>query len=89
MDSSITLATPEEALRLGVSARLQPPSISMRSCGHPPAIADKAMERSFVQLCKLSICSNTSNHVIVGSTPRTISLSHEQKSEAREITPKV
>lgn len=55
------MATPEEELVLGVRDRLQPPSMSMRSCGQPPAMADSAVERSFVQLCKLRICRNMPN----------------------------
>ena len=59
---------------LGVRERLQPPSMSMRSCGHPPAMADSAVERSFVQLCKLKICR--SNHRQVTREQQTNQASH-------------
>lgn len=38
-------------------ARLQPPSMSMRSCGQASATADSATERSLVLLCRLRICT--------------------------------
>lgn len=55
----------------GVRARLQPPSMSMRSCGHASAMADKALERSLAQLCRLRICSSKTMVSIVTATLHT------------------
>ena len=55
MRSWATLLMPEEQAAR-VRARLQPPSMSMRSCGHASAMADRAVEHSFVQLCRLKTC---------------------------------
>ena len=46
----------EEEEATGVRARLQPPSMSIRSWGHASATADSALERSLVLLCRLRIC---------------------------------
>ena len=54
---SITIVMEEEGGLAGVRARLQPPSMSIRSWGHDSATADSALERSLVLLCRLRICT--------------------------------
>ena len=46
----------------GVRARLQPPSMSMRSWGHASAMANRAFERNLLQLCRLNICESALPH---------------------------
>ena len=52
----------EEVGAAGVRARLQPPSMSIRSWGHDSATADSALERSLVLLCRLRICTKGGIH---------------------------
>ena len=78
MRSWATLLMPEEQAA-SVRARLQPPSMSMRSCGHASATADRAVERSFVQLCRLKTCRSKDMLVSL----RTVSLSTLRKANAQ------